>query len=219
VIPPFSSKVGKTLMDDPKYVSISVLRDGGNYLVKYSNVPHYLQVFGGHTYSFSVGGEDRYVSKAISALDSRRAFNTLWRVKDLVPREVHVDKVQSFELDLKTPALLVSPYVKSKRKVFTNAPSVVFFNNVIDVTGMRRDDVELRKVLSMLDEVLWEEPSTMSYAKVIYGGKEIVGLTGKLRYSVTREQGLLCRVLEAAMARGIGSSRRNGFGTVELRMR
>ncbi|QKR00777.1 CRISPR-associated endoribonuclease Cas6 [Metallosphaera tengchongensis] len=220
IIPPFSSKVAKTMLLDPKDVSISPLKRSDRYLIKFGGMPRYLQVFSGEVYSFEVGGEEDKVLNALTNLDSRKAFNTLWRVVDVKVSQVRVDLKESFEVKVMTPALLVSPHRKDKRKVFTNRPSVVFFNNVIDVTKLGRGDQELNELLSSLDHALREEPSVMYYAKVIYAGKEVVGLTGRLRYSLSETDEVVVKTLrlslESAVARGIGSSRRNGFGRVKV---
>jgi len=218
IIPPFSSKVGKTLLSNPKNVSISPLKYKGKYLVKCSSSPVYLEAHAGEIYSFEVGGEKEHVVNALAHLDDKKVFNTLWRVKDVEVREVVVDSLpSSFEVTILTPALIVSPYVKSKRKVFTNKAGYVFFNNLIDVTGLSREDKGLVSLISRLDSILWEEPSVMHYAKVVYGGKTVIGIVGKLRYSVVKEDEMIKRILESAIARGIGSSRRNGFGRVKIR--
>jgi CRISPR-associated endoribonuclease Cas6 len=188
--------------------------------VKYRDVHTYLQVFSGEVYFFEVRGEEGAVIDALTRLEERRAFGVDWEAVDVKVGEVKVGEVRAFELDLTTPVLLVSPRRKEKRKLFTNWPSVVFFSNVVDVTGTKRGDGMLEEALRELDEALWEEPSTMSYAKVIYAGKEVVGLMGKLRYSVVDRKvtSLLSMVLESVVAKGIGSSKRNGFGRVSLKV-
>jgi len=217
IIPPFSSKVGKTLLSNPKDVSISPLKYKDRYMVKYFNSPVCLEVIGGETYSFEIGGDNERVLTALSRLEERKVFNTVWRVTDIKIGEVRIDSLpRFFEVEVLTPALIVSPYYKSKRKVFTNKAEYVFFTNLIDVTGLRRGDEKLIDYLSVLSSALWEEPSVMRYAKVVYAGKTVIGLTGKLRYSVVAEDNLVKRVLESVIARGIGSSRRNGFGKVNV---
>jgi len=220
IIPPFSSKVGKTLLSNPKDVSISPLKYKERYMVKYSDTPVYLEVIGGETYSFEIGGENERVLNALSNLEEKKIFNTVWRVADIKISEVKVDFLSRFfEVEVLTPALIVSPYFKSKRKVFTNKAEYVFFTNLIDVTGLKRGDERLIDYLSVLSSALWEEPSVMHYEKVVYAGKTVIGLTGKLRYSVVAEDKLIKRVLESVIARGIGSSRRNGFGKVNVIVR
>jgi len=217
IIPPFSSKVGKSLLLSPSNVSISPLKYNNKYLIKYSDSPIYLEVFSGKIYSFEVGGEKESVVKALTQLDNKKVFNTFWRVKNVKIHEVEIDfLLENFEVEILTPALIVSPYYKSKRKVFTNKAEYVFFNNLIDVTGLKRGDERLVDYLSVLGSALWEEPSVMRYVKVIYAGKTVIGLTGKLRYSVVAEDKLIKKVLESTIAKGIGSSRRNGFGRVKV---
>lgn len=217
IVPPFSSKVGKTLLSSPKSVSISPLKRNQKYLVKYSDSPAYLEVFGGEIYSFEVGGEREQVVNALTHLDEKRVFNTLWRVEDVKMCEVKVDNLpRSFEIEILTPALIVSPFLKLKRKVFTNKAEYVLFTNLIDVTGLKRGDERLIDLLSLLSSLLWEEPSIMRYAKVNYAGKTVIGIVGKLRYSIIKEHEIIKRVLESAIAKGIGSSRRNGFGRVKV---
>ncbi|TRM86070.1 CRISPR-associated endoribonuclease Cas6, partial [Sulfolobus sp. E3] len=212
IIPPFSSKVGKTLLINPKNVAISPLKYKGKYFIKYSEVPTYLEVFPSQLYSFEVGGDEDSVTMALAHLEDRKVFNTLWRVKDVVVSEIEIDGYKKIELEVLTPALLVNPFIKSKRKIFTNRPSVVFFNNLIDVTGLKRGEEKLNYLLNRLDHLLWEDPSIVKYAKVVYAGKEVIGLVGKLRYSLTNEDDIVYKVLESVASKGIGSSRRNGFG-------
>ncbi|QGA53991.1 CRISPR-associated endoribonuclease Cas6 [Sulfolobus sp. E5-1-F] len=217
---PFSSKVGKSLLLlDIKNVSISPLKYKGKYLIKYESDSTFLEVIGGNIYSFEVGGDERSVITALLSLeDERLLFNTLWKVVDVETHEVEVSSIpKNFEVDVLTPALIVSPYVKEKRKVFTNKSEYVFFNNVIDATGLSRGDAKLNEVTSSLAQLLWEEPSIMGYAKVRYDNKLVVGMVGKLRYSVKGEDEILIKVLEDAIVRGIGSSRRNGFGVVRIK--
>ena len=217
IIPPFSSKVGKTLLSNPKDISISPLKYRDRYMVKYSSSPVCLEVIGGRTYSFEIGGENERVLKTLANLEERKVFNTVWRLTDIKISEVRVDFLPKFfEVEILTPALIVSPYFKSKRKVFTNKAEYVFFTNLIDVTGLRRGNGRLIDYLSVLSSALWEEPSVMRYEKVVYAGKTVIGLTGKLRYSVVAEDKLIKKVLESAIAKGIGSSRRNGFGRVKV---
>jgi len=217
IIPPFSSKVGKTLLSNPKDVSISPLKYKDRYMVKHFNSLVCLEVIGGETYSFEIGGENERVLNALANLEEKRIFNTVWRVTDIKISNVEIESLpRFFEVEILTPALIVSPYFKSKRKVFTNKAEYVFFTNLIDVTGLRRGDERLIDYLSVLSSALWEEPSVMRYEKVVYAGKTVIGLTGKLRYSVVAEDKLIKRVLESVIARGIGSSRRNGFGKVKV---
>ncbi|ACP54875.1 CRISPR-associated endoribonuclease Cas6 [Saccharolobus islandicus] len=215
---PFSSKIGKSLLLDPKSVSISPLRYKGKYLVKYASVPTYLEVIGGNVYSFEIGGDEKNVYSALINLDSKYLFNTFWKVIDVKVHEVEVTSIpKNFELEIMTPALIVSPYVKEKKKVFTNKSEYVFFNNVTDVTGLNRGDEKLNEVIYSFAQLLWEEPSVMKYTSVRYDDKLVIGLTGKLRYSIKGEDEILVKVLENAIARGIGSSRRNGFGVVRVK--
>ncbi|QXJ28787.1 CRISPR-associated endoribonuclease Cas6 [Saccharolobus shibatae B12] len=215
---PFSSKIGKSLLLDPKNVSISPLKYKGKYLLKYVSVPTYLEVIGSNVYSFEIGGDEKNVYSALINLDSRHLFNTFWKVIDVEVHEVEVSSIpKNFEVEIMTPALIVSPYVKEKKKVFTNKSEYVFFNNVIDATGLNRGDKKLNEVISRFAQMLWEEPSIMKYASVRYDDKLVIGLTGKLRYSVKGENEILVKVLENAIARGIGSSRRNGFGVVRVK--
>ncbi|QPG48921.1 CRISPR-associated endoribonuclease Cas6 [Saccharolobus solfataricus] len=216
---PFSSKVGKSLLLDPKNVSISPLKYKGKYLIKYGSVLTFLEVIGGNVYSFEVGGDERNVYSALINLgDKSLLFNTYWKVVDVEVHEVEVSSIpKNFGVDILTPALIVSPYVKEKRKVFTNKSEYVFFNNIIDATGFNRGDVKLSEVISRFAQLLWEEPSIIGYANVRYGDKLVIGMIGKLRYSVKGEDEVLIKVLEDAIVRGIGSSRRNGFGVVRIK--
>ncbi|AAY81347.1 hypothetical protein [Sulfolobus acidocaldarius] len=70
----------------------------------------------------------------------------------------------------------------------------------------------------ILDRVLWAEPSTIYYKKVVYDGKEILGLLGKFSYTVLENSQLIYEILEDVIAMGVGSSRRNGFGRVKFIM-
>ncbi|WP_338602852.1 CRISPR-associated endoribonuclease Cas6 [Sulfolobus tengchongensis] len=218
IIPPFSSKIGKSLLSNPKNVSISPLKFNGKYLIKYSNVPTFLEVYANKVYSFEVGGNKEEVLMALSNLENKRLFNTLWVVHNVKIDEIRVNRVKEFEMEVLTPALLVNPFFKTKRKIFTNKASYIFFTNLLDVTGFKRGDEMLHKAISLLDSSLWEEPSIMKYAKVIYAGNEIIGMVGKLRYSVVNEEDIVFKVIENAIAKGIGSSRRNGFGRVRIRI-
>ncbi|BBL47204.1 hypothetical protein DFR88_00725 [Metallosphaera sedula] len=103
--------------------------------------------------------------------------------------------------------------------MFTNDPAVVFFVNVMEVTGLPRE--KLCITWEKLGEWLWPEPSLLDYIQVTYAGKVVTGMTGKLRYSLTEcaDRDSVKKLLENAVSRGIGTSRRNGFGRVEVRVR
>jgi CRISPR/Cas system endoribonuclease Cas6 (RAMP superfamily) len=73
------------------------------------------------------------------------------------------------------------------------------------------------KIALSIEEKVREEPSTMEYARVIYAGKEVVGIMGKFRYTILEKDEEIFTVLENALAKGIGSSRKNGFGRVSLK--
>lgn len=216
ILPPFTSKVGKTILKDPKNVSISPLKSKGKYLFKNAMSNSFITVESDQIYSFEVGGEDSVVLPLLTRIDNTIAFNTVWNIVDLKVEKPKVHKVSQFEVEILTPALLVHPHLKSQRKVFTNLPSFLFFTNVLDLTGLKRGDEKLMNLLNLLDSSLWMEPSLMSYIKVIYAGKEVVGFIGKLKYSVVKDEDIIFNVLEDAVVRGIGSSRRNGFGRVKV---
>ncbi|NON61616.1 CRISPR-associated endoribonuclease Cas6 [Acidianus sp. RZ1] len=216
ILPPFTSKVGKTMLKNPPVtVSVSPLKRRGEYLIKMSKLPIYLQAEEGEIYKFEVGGKEEEVIKVLSNLESREIFNAEWRVVDVNISKVKVTDCNNFELIIGTPALLVDPWEKTKRKRFTNRPSVVFFTNILEVKGITREMAS--EFLNLIDSSLWEEPSNMTFRKVYYEDKEVVGLYGKLRYSICRSNDLVKEILENAIARGIGSSRKNGFGRVEVR--
>jgi CRISPR-associated endoribonuclease Cas6 len=216
IIPPFTSKVGKTLLGGVKEgISVSPLKKGGKYLVKYSNLPTFMEVEGGETYSFEVGGKSEDVVKALTDLQERKVFNTSWKVEDVKMREAKVERKDFIEVELLTPALLVDPFRKDKKKRFTNAFFVTFAVNYMDHFKLSRE--EYARIALSIEEKVREEPSTMEYARVIYAGKEVVGIMGKFRYTILEKDEEIFTVLENALAKGIGSSRKNGFGRVSLK--
>ncbi|MCG3109162.1 hypothetical protein L3N51_01452 [Metallosphaera sp. J1] len=90
--------------------------------------------------------------------------------------------------------------------------------NLMDVTGLSREDVQTW--VEKLREWLWPEPSHMNYVQVVYAGKVVTGLTGKLRYSIAGgDMDMIRRVISTAISLGIGTSRRNGFGRIRVRVR
>lgn len=216
VIPPFTSKVGKTMLGGVKDgISVSPLKKGGKYLVKYSNLPTFMEVEEGEIYSFEVGGKSEDVVEALINLQERKAFNTTWKVEDVKMREVKVERKDLVEVELLTPALLVDPFKKDRKKRFTNAFFVTFAVNYMDHFHVSRE--EYVRVALSLEEKVREEPSTMKYVKVTYAGKEVLGMMGKFRYSILEKDEEIYAVLENALAKGIGSSRKNGFGRISLK--
>ncbi|AWS00487.1 CRISPR-associated endoribonuclease Cas6 [Metallosphaera hakonensis JCM 8857 = DSM 7519] len=218
IVPPFTSKVGKSLLGNPSGVSISPLKKDNEYLFKLAKDQVVLEVRGGEIYSFEVGGEEEKVMSALLNLTARTVFNSKWTVEDVTLTKACVPKSSKFVLEIKTPALLVSPYVKSKRKVFTNCPSVLFFTNAIDVIQAERGEDKLRETLSALDLLLWPEPSVMKYSTITYAGKRVVGMMGRFTYSILNQDEMVYHILNDALAKGIGSSRKNGFGRIEIRV-
>jgi CRISPR-associated endoribonuclease Cas6 len=214
IIPPFTSKVGKVLVLSKK-VTISPLKKGGEYLIKYSKLPRFMEVEGGEVYSFEVGGKRGDVIEALSDISDRVVFNTKWEVIDVELREVKYELREKIDVVVKTPALIIDPLNKSKRKRFTNFFAFTFAVNFMDHLGLTRE--EYKKMIIELEEKVTEEPSKVSYVTVIYAGKEIVGLVGELRYRVKKADDRILGAIENAIAKGIGSSRRNGFGRVEVR--
>lgn len=215
ILPPFTSKVGKTLLGGVNNgVSVSPLKKGGKYLVKCSNLPTFMEVEGGETYSFEVGGKSEEVVNALTNLEEREVFNTTWKIEDVKIREVRVERKETVEVELLTPALLIDPFRKDKKKRFTNAFFIAFAVNYMDHFKVTRE--EYAKVALSLEEKVREEPSTMEYVRVNYAGKEVVGVLGKFRYTILEKDERIYAVLENAMAKGIGSSRKNGFGRVRL---
>lgn len=75
---------------------------------------------------------------------------------------------------------------------------------------------EYKEMITEIEEKVREEPSRMRYATVIYAGKEVVGMLGTLRYELLEQDERIFRVIENAIAKGIGSSRRNWFGRVKI---
>ncbi|MFP3203247.1 MAG: CRISPR-associated endoribonuclease Cas6 [Sulfolobus sp.] len=183
--------------------------------MKYSNLPTFMEVEGGETYSFEVGGKSEDVVKALTDLQERKVFNTSWKVEDVKMREAKVERKDFIEVELLTPALLVDPFRKDKKKRFTNAFFVTFAVNYMDHFKLSRE--EYARIALSIEEKVREEPSTMEYARVIYAGKEVVGIMGKFRYTILEKDEEIFTVLENALAKGIGSSRKNGFGRVSLK--
>ncbi|MUN29735.1 CRISPR-associated endoribonuclease Cas6 [Sulfuracidifex metallicus] len=216
IIPPFSSKVGKTLLGGTKLnVSISPLWDGKKYLFKAGDVPLPMTVYAGDDYWFRIGGDEKDVARAITSLRETKVFNTWWHVRD-----VEVNQVENVPSDAKkmvvetmTPAILPDPFNPKKRKRFSNEFVTVFAVNFMDELKFTREDV--KEKLATIEEVVTEEPSWMRWETVNYAGKRVVGVTGKFTYSSER-LGEIMPVLENAIAKGIGSSRRNGFGIVKI---
>ena len=214
IIPPFTSKVGKSLVLSKK-VTISPLKKGGRFLIKYSKVPRFMEVEGGEVYSFEVGGRREDVIEALSEVSDKEVFNTKWEVIDVELKEVKYELGEKINVIIKTPALIIDPLKKSKRKRFTNLFAFVFAVNFMDHLGLSRE--EYKRMITELEEKVSEEPSKVGYVTVIYGGKEIVGLVGELRYRVVEHDERVLGAIENAIAKGIGSSRRNGFGRIEVR--
>jgi len=76
---------------------------------------------------------------------------------------------------------------------------------------------EYKKIVLELEEKVREEPSKVGYVSVIYAGRKVIGLIGELRYELLAVDERIIGTLENAIAKGIGSSRRNGFGRIEMR--
>ncbi|MQL56591.1 hypothetical protein GFB69_13055 [Acidianus ambivalens] len=208
--------MGKTLLGGVKEgISVSPLKKGGKYLVKYSNLPTFMEVEGGEIYSFEVGGKSEDVVTALMDLQERKVFNTTWKVEDVKMREAKVERKDFVEVELLTPALLVDPFRKDRKKRFTNAFFVAFAVNFMDHLHVPREDYA--RIATSIEEKVREEPSIMEYAKVIYAGKEVVGIMGKFRYTILEKNEEIFAVLENALAKGIGSSRKNGFGRVSIK--
>ncbi|PVU69954.1 hypothetical protein DDW09_03155 [Sulfolobus sp. SCGC AB-777_L09] len=174
-----------------------------------------MEVEGGEVYSFEVGGKREDVIEALSDISDRVVFNTKWEVVDVELREVKYELREKIDVVVKTPALIIDPLKKSKRKRFTNFFAFTFAVNFMDHLGLTRE--EYKKMIIELEEKVTEEPSKVSYVTVIYAGKEIVGLVGELRYRVKKADDRILGAIENAIAKGIGSSRKNGFGRVEVR--
>lgn len=213
IIPPFSSKVGKTLVMNAN-VTISPLKKGGKYLVKYSSIPYYLEVEGGEVYSFEVGGRDKDVIEALTNLKERTVlFNTSWNIVDVKLNRVEFN-CRRFTVKVLTPALIIDPITKSKKKRFTNLFAFVFAVNFMDHFTLTRE--EYKEMITEIEKKVREEPSKMKYATVIYAGKEVVGMLGTLRYELLEQDERIIAAIENAIAKGVGSSRRNGFGRIKV---
>ena len=206
--------MGKSLVTSTK-VTISPLKKGRSYLIKYSTIPHFMEVEGGNIYSFEVGGNYDDVIYALRDLDKKRIFNTTWEIVDVRLKEVKFNCKGRIRVSIRTPALIADPLIKSKKKRFTNAFSFVFAVNFMDHLKITRE--EYRKLILELEEKVREEPSEIGYASVIYAGKKIIGIVGKLRYELLEVDERIIGTLENALAKGIGSSRRNGFGRIEVK--
>ncbi|BCU70139.1 CRISPR-associated endoribonuclease Cas6 [Stygiolobus caldivivus] len=213
IIPPFTSKVGKSLVLSRK-VTISPLRVGNTYLVRYSTVPYFMEVEAGKEYSFDVGGDYYDVIDALKGLERKKVFNTVWEVVDVKLREVEFEFKDKIKVSVRTPALIADPLKKSKKKRFTNLFAFVFAVNFMDHLGLTRE--EFRGLILEVEGKVREEPSKVWYETVIYAGKKVVGLVGELRYTLLEEDERVKGALENAIAKGIGSSRRNGFGRVTV---
>jgi len=213
IIPPFTSKVGKTLIMNNN-VTISPLKKGGSYLVKYSPLPYYMEVEGGDVYSFEVGGRYEDVIVALTQLENKVVFNTEWKIVDVKLNPVNFNCDRKFTVEILTPALIIDPIIKSKKKRFTNLFSFAFAVNFMDHFKLNRE--EYKEMITEIEEKVREEPSKMRYATVIYAGKEVVGMLGTLRYELLKRDESIFRVIENAIAKGIGSSRKNGFGRIKI---
>ncbi|BBG23172.1 CRISPR-associated endoribonuclease Cas6 [Sulfuracidifex tepidarius] len=216
VIPPFSAKVGKTLLGGTKSnVSISPLWDGKRYLFKSGDAPIPMTVYAGDEYWFRIGGDEREVATAIAGLRDTKAFNTLWHVEDVEVKRVGdlPSDTRRITVETLTPAILPDPFSPKKRKRFSNEFVTVFAVNFMDELRFTREDV--KEKLATIEEVVTEEPSWMKWVTVIYAGKRVVGVVGKFTYSSERF-GEMMPVIGNAVVKGIGSSRRNGFGIVKV---
>ncbi|AWR95452.1 CRISPR-associated endoribonuclease Cas6 [Acidianus brierleyi] len=215
IIPPFTSKVGKTILKNYK-LSISPLYDGEKFIFKESDVPTYIEVEGGKTYTFRVGGEEEEMIKALSQINDVNVFNTLWKIKDVKVSSVSLECKEYVKVDILTPAIFPDPFVKDEKKRFTNASFIVFAVNAMDEMKLRRGP-ELDKILYDIEKNVSEEPSDYHSINVVYSNKKVKGIVGRMNFRIRGYFPELRSILENAQAKGIGSSRHNGFGVVNIR--
>ncbi|BBD73371.1 hypothetical protein HS1genome_1760 [Sulfodiicoccus acidiphilus] len=215
VLPPMTSKLGKVITKGDSSFFVSPVRVDGRYLFRLSKDPLPVEVSPGPCV-VDISGSPEGLIKLLAELKDFHAFNTKWRIEDVKVEDVRVECSKGFELSSLSPVLPFDPYVKVKLKRFTNSVDVVLAAPLMDVTSLSRGD-ELKAELEELRRFIIEDPSLLYTVKVIYAGKEVVGMLGKLRYRILRDVPRLTEVLSAAAVRGVGSSRRNGFGRVEVR--
>ncbi len=185
-------------------------------MFKESDVPTYLEVEGGRSYTFRVGGEEEEMIKALTEISDTRVFNTKWRIEDVRVSSVTLECKDYLKVDILTPAIFPDPFVKDEKKRFTNAFFIVFAVNAMDETKLKRGS-ELEKFLFSMERNVSEEPSDYRSVNVIYAGKKVKAILGKMNYRLREYLPELKSILENAQAKGIGSSRHNGFGVVNLR--
>ncbi len=215
LIPPFTSKVGKTILKNYR-LSISPLFDGEKFIFKESNAPTYVEVEGGKKYTFRVGGEEEEMIKALSEINDIHVFNTKWRIEDVRVSSVTLECKNYVKVDILTPAIFPDPFVKEEKKRFTNAFFIVFAVNAMDEMKLKRGS-ELEKFLYDMERNVSEEPSDYRSVNILYSGKKVKGVLGRMNYRIRDYFQELKSILENAQAKGIGSSRHNGFGVVNVR--
>lgn len=154
-------------------------------------------------------------------------YNLPFRDEESVPDEFKLNNKKSIKIMFRTPALLLDPFKKSKRRRFLPTPGNVFSYNIGDLLRIERNQ-EYFNTIILIEAVLNETYNVLKTAKpikYIYENKELPGLTGYVKYMIdwnllnaTDSKLFLENIIIHASVMGIGSSRANGFGHVTIKI-
>lgn len=183
-------------------------------------------------YVFEIGGTSDDITLISNKLKQAQGFKTRLKfenaifeyiIEEVVERDFNITPGKYVNVASVSPALLTTPYsITQHVRRFTISPSILLWvpylisQGILSVT----EDV-VRKATKLLETCLVEHYS--SRAKVVhipYDGRREPALQFKVRYIVLCEErerrDALKDVLKAARVLGVGASRANGFGTIQL---
>jgi hypothetical protein len=180
---------------------------------------------------FEVGSTSDIVSLALSRLKQIQGIRTRIKFEGSIIEYI-VEDISSEDFSLKlgdrvaiksvSPTLLTNPYVADQHiRRFTINPTVLLW--VPYLISQRKYSVseEASKAAKLLESCLVEHyVSSMRVIHIPYDGQREPALHFRAKYIVLcheREKNdMLTRILEVARVLGVGASRANGFGTIQI---
>ncbi len=223
----------------PKPIRVSTLfRRNGYFLWKRRGCGDVISVDGGDVLGFIVGCYGEYLEDVLSAIDNLRdvdLFGCRWSVIELsaecfrIPsREplYRLDDVDVVKVVFRTPALFVDPFKPSRFRRFAPISGFVFSYNIGDVARLEREP-DYISLVNLFSALVVEAHSCLETCKrvfYIYDGKELPGVIGYVNYHLENDilssypefKLFVENVLTHAYVMGVGSSRADGFGHVDI---
>ncbi len=223
----------------PKPIRVSTLfRRDGYFLWKRRGCEGVVGIDNGGVFGFVIGCYGEYLDDIVLAIDNLHdveLFGCKWSVIELtvecfrIPSKepfYSLDDVDVVKVVFRTPALFIDPFKPSKFRRFAPISGFVFSYNIGDVARLEREP-DYISLINLFSAIVVESHSCLDTCRrvfYIYDDKELPGVIGYVNYHLENDilssypefKLFIENVLTHAYVMGVGSSRADGFGHVDI---